>query len=211
MFGVLTSPQAPLYYWSSGMFTSLAMSRYAQHGEGDSIQDNQANILSAEAQDLLRRAADRVAQGEHVKALSLLKQARVLAPHDRSLHMALGDVLTSIGQDKKAMYHYSIASGAEKELEDQKIVDVLSQRAAFGLAMLLSKDSSKKRQAIDLLDLAASKMDDGNEYKPVGLRALLAIAALSDDEARRKRALGKAQSLDATIVDRLDRTRRKPI
>jgi len=222
MFGVLTSPQAPLYYWTAGMFTSLGLSRVGELELEGLRRRQDPSILTGEAQALLQRAAERVAEGAHEEALSFLKQARVLAPSNRSVHMACGDVLASLGNDVEAAAHYRRALQAQGRRRIPAADDVLSQRARFGLAMILSKDAASREEALELLERAAAPSGEGGgeggreggrggggeEYKPIAVRALLSIAALSEGP-RKRAALARAVAIDPSIETRLRKARRK--
>ena len=222
MVGVLTSPQAPLYYWTASMFTSLGMGaaidRRRRRGAG--AEAGLGGVLSKEAVSLLQQAAARVSTGDYDEALGYLKQARILAPRNASVHMAFGDVLSSLpGRDEVAAMHYrqvlEMARG-EREGEDVErggerdgvSSEALSQRAEFALGMLLSREDGTKREGLKLLERAASRVDDGDMFRPMAVRSLLAIAALGEDDGRRREALALARSADAGVAARLKETKR---
>ena len=229
LFGVLTSPQAVLYYWASSMWAGLGagkvleqrmMAANAKFGDQRNSSRESPPILSAEAQGLLNRAAMRVAEGAHAEALGYLKQAKILAPRHPSVHMALGDVLASLPGKTNTManaetaYRAAIAEARSAEATQIPGMDALSQRATFALGMLLSRPSDesenrdRKQEALELLEKAASKLEDGEQFKPVAVRALLGIAALSDDKARRRDALASATSASPEVASRLRQGRK---
>ena len=217
VFGVLTSPQAPLYYWTASLFTSLGMGAAMDRRQQRALEMARSGVLSNEAQALLQRAAERVSQGDYMNALGFAKQARILAPRNASVHMALGDILASLpGKEMAAVTHYRKAMNLVREHEfhdNDRIIgvdgrmdgelEVLAQRAAFALGMLLSKGYGTKQEALELLEQTASRLNDGDVFQPLAVRALLAIAALSDDTGRRRDALTLATSADAAVASRL--------
>ncbi len=215
VFGVLTSPQAPLYYWTASMFTSLGMGAGMDWRRRAEARAVHGGVLSKEAAAFVQQAATRVAEGKYGQALGYLKQARMLAPRNASVHMAFGDVLSSLpGRDGAAAAHYrqvlEISRGARGDI-DRGVDDgseVLLQRAEFALGMLLSRDGGTKREALELLEQAASKVSRGEPFKPVAVRSLLAIAALSEDAGRRRAALALATSADAEVAGRLKKKKK---
>ncbi len=216
MFGVLTSPQAVLYYWTSSMWAGLGASKLLER----QMTAEPRRVLTPEAQGLLQRAATKVAAGSHEEALGYLKQARIVAPRHPSVHMALGDVLASLpGKNSAAATAYRNAIAEAQRSGRLHVADyaALSQRATFALGMLLArlsgdddeKHDKHKEEALKLLERAAARVNDGDAFKAVAVRALLAIAAISDDEGRRREALAAAKSADADVEARLSRTKAK--
>ena len=214
MFGVLTSPQAVLYYWTSSMWAGLGASKLLER----QMTAEPRRVLTPEAQGLLQRAATKVAAGSHEEALGYLKQARIVAPRHPSVHMALGDVLASLpGKNSAAATAYRNAIAEASGSLHVADYAALSQRATFALGMLLArlsgdddeKHDKHKEEALKLLERAAARVNDGDAFKAVAVRALLAIAAISDDEGRRREALAAAKSADAAVEARLSRTKAK--
>jgi len=214
MFGVLTSPQAVLYYWTSSMWAGLGASKLLER----QMTADPSRVLTPEAQGLLQRAATKVAAGSHEEALGYLKQARIVAPRHPSVHMALGDVLASLpGKNSAAVTAYRNAIAEASGSLHVADYAALSQRATFALGMLLArlsgdddeKHDKHKEEALKLLERAAARVNDGDAFKAVAVRALLAIAAISDDEGRRREALAAAKSADADVEARLSRTKAK--
>jgi hypothetical protein len=208
MFGVLTSPQAPLYYWTASVITSLGMGAEMDRRRRAKADAAQGGVLSKEAVALLQQAASRVSKGDYGEALGYLKQARVLAPRNASVHMALGDVLSSLsGREGAAAMHYRQVVDMYKGSDGDRVADagsdVLLQRAQFALGMLLSRDDGTKPEGLQLLEQAASKVARGAPFKTVAVRSLLAIAALSENAGRRREALALATSADAEVAGRL--------
>ena len=74
--------------------------------------------------------------------------------------------------------------------------------------MLLSREDGTKREGLKLLERAASRVDDGDMFRPMAVRSLLAIAALGEDDGRRREALALARSADAGVAARLKETKR---
>lgn len=214
MFGVLTSPQAVLYYWTSSMWAGLGASKLLER----QMTAEPRRVLTPEAQGLLQRAATKDAAGSHEEALGYLKQARIVAPRHPSVHMALGDVLASLpGKNSAAATAYRNAIADASGYLHVADYAALSQRATFALGMLLArlsgdddeKHDKHKEEALKLLERAAARVNDGDAFKAVAVRALLAIAAISDDEGRRREALAAAKSADADVEARLSRTKAK--
>lgn len=215
IFGVMTSPQAPLYYWTASMFTSLGMGAEVDRRRRAGTGAVHGVMLSKEAVALLQQAAAQVTEGKYDAALGYLKQARMLAPGNASVHMAFGDVLSSLpGRDGAAATHYrqvldlARGSGGERDRGVDDGSEVLLQRAEFALGMLLSRDDGTKREALELLEHAASKFGRGDTFNPVAVRSLLAIAALSEDAGRRREALALATSADAEVAGRLQKKKK---
>lgn len=180
--GVLSSPQAPLYYWATGLYTSLALHGMSSKKRAGDV----VGILSPEAQALLEKAAQCVSQGLPAKASPYLYQALLLHPQNRSIHLALGQVSSSLQKWKDSEYHYNmVAQGHHK--------DILEQQALFGCAMALLQVKGRREEAIDKLQ-RASRFDvdghaPGSQFKSLTVRSLVALAILTKSPSYAQRAV----------------------
>lgn len=180
--GVLSMPQATLYYWTTGMYSSLVFQALSKR--------RMSEKLSPEAESLLRQAAQWVSEHSPEKADSLLRQALVLHPQNRSIHIALGQVSSSLQAWKDAEYHYDIvAEGHHK--------DLLEQQALFGCAMALLQVKGRRDDAIEKLKRAAAYADE--RFKPLAVRSLVALAMLTKSPVYARKALAMDPSCSSSV------------
>lgn len=186
--GVLTMPQAPLYYWTTSLYSSLMFQTLSMRARRQHQRDQDG--LSPEARSLLQQAAQLVSKGSSAKASPLLYQALTIHPHHRSIHMALGQVSAARGQWADSEFHY-------KKVLEQQNADSLEQQALFGRAMALLQMESRREDAIEMLKRAASFVDeerslskgDMERFTPIAVRSLLALAMLTRSPSYRDRAV----------------------
>jgi len=190
--GALSMPQATLYYWTTGMYSSFLLQAVTRK--------HHRRNLSPEAQALLQQAAQRVSEQSPDKAAPLLRQALVLHPDNRSIHMALGQVSSSLQIWKDAEHHYTVVAQGHHH-------DLLEQQALFGCAMVLLREKNRREDAIDMLkraaDCAAGK-DAG--FKPLAVRSLVTLAMLTKSPTYAHKAVALDPSCSSTVKPYLEGT-----
>lgn len=189
--GVLSMPQATLYYWTTGMYSSLLLQAVNRK--------HSSRNLSPEAQSLLRQAAQRVSEQSPDKAAPLLRQALVLHPDNRSIHMALGQVSSSLQIWKDAEHHYTIVAQGNHR-------DLLEQQALFGCAMVLLQEKNRREDAIEMLKRAAAcaAAKDDDAFKPLAVRSLVTLAMLTKSPTYAQKAVALDPSCSSAVKPYLE-------
>ena len=197
--GVLSMPQATLYYWTTGMYSSLLFQKLNTRRESSKRGPGSKRIgLSPEAQSLLRQAAQRVSEQSPEKALPLLRQALLLHPDNTSIHMALGQVSSSLHAWKDAEYHYNVVAQGHHG-------DLVEQQALFGCAMVLLQSKGRREKAIELLEKAAQCIENRDDtFKPLAVRSLVTLAMLTTSSTYAHRAVALDPSCASSIKTYLE-------
>ena len=211
LFGVLAAPQAPLYYWTTSIYTSLALQHFwpPQQTTMTLSSAQYDRDLSPEAKTLLKKAASYVADGSPKQALPVLDQVMLLQPNHPSPLLALAQVSASQQNWTMAKEYYSKAVNAT---EDRPI---LQQRALFGLGIALTKLEEVDAALIELqraVSLHSAAMErraqndaDAKAFEPIAVRALVSMATLHhshyDDTDKAIDLLTQASQLDPRIRD----------
>eukprot|EP00889_Picochlorum_renovo_P007520 jgi/Picre1/34550/NNA_002018.t1 len=128
LFGVLAAPQAPLYYWTTSIYTSLALQHFwppQQTSMAMSSAQYDRNI-SPEAKALLKKAASYVADGSPKEALPVLRQVMLLHPNHPSPLLALAQVSASQQDWRMAKEYYQKAANVTEDrpiLQQKALLD----------------------------------------------------------------------------------------
>ncbi|WPT12403.1 ALBINO3-like protein 3 [Picochlorum sp. SENEW3] len=208
LFGVLAAPQAPLYYWTTSIYTSLAL-QHVWPPQQTSMAMSSAQYdrdLSLEAKALLQKAASYVADSSPKEALPVLRQVMLLHPNHPSPLLALAQVSASQQDWRMAKEYYQKAANVT---EDRLI---LQQKALFGLGIALTKLGEVDAALIELqhavsLRSAAMERRDANSkaFEPIAVRALVSMATLHHshhhDTDKAIDLLTQASQLDPRIRD----------
>ena len=196
LLGALTSSQAPLYYWTTGVGTSLALQAAWKSHDNKKTPVIKHGDLSSSARELLEKAATLVADGSPGKAMPLLEQALTINPRHPSTLMALAQTSASQQQWKKSVeYHRMLLEVATES--------GIKQKALFGMGMCLAR-TSQHDKALDILEKAVEAFDASQEpsMKPLAVRSLLSMAAIAKaqgDASKSAIFLGRAVDLDPSV------------
>lgn len=179
LFGVLAAPQAPLYYWTTSIYTSLALQHlWPPHQASTTrLSAQHDGDLSPEAKTLLKKAASYVADGSPKQALPALAQVLLLHPNHPSPLLALAQVSASQQDWTLAKQYYQKAANATQDRP------ILQQRAVFGLGIALTKLGEVDAALVELqravsLHSAAKNAETSKALEPIAVRALVSMATL---------------------------------
>ena len=197
LIGSLTSPQAPLYYWTFGLATSLLLQHLAPAGRTGQILSTK-EALSPEALKLFSKAAECQAAKQHKEASSLLHQVLILHPHTPNAFFALGQVHAAQQQWEDSYRYYMKAA-----VEGPNAEPTLRFRAWFGAGIAASQ-SSQDWSASASIDAFSRASDQSNPNTSLRVRALVSLATiykrLGDREAA-VIALEEASKLDPKVKE----------
>lgn len=170
LIGSLTSPQAPLYYWTFGLTTSLLLQHYAPTGQPAQTVSTKES-LSPEAISLFSKAAECQAAKQHEEASSLLHQVLLLHPHTPNALFALGQVHAAQQQWEKSYKYYVQAA------EGQNVDPTLRFRAWFA-AGIASSQSSQDWSDSASIDAFSRASERSNPNTGLRVRALVSLATV---------------------------------
>lgn len=197
LIGSLTSPQAPLYYWTFGLATSLLLQHLAPAGQtGQKISAKET--LSPEALKLFSKAAECQAAKQHKEASSLLHQVLILHPHTPNALFALGQVHAA-QQRWEDSYGYYMKAAAE----GLNVEPALRFRALFGAGIAASQSSQDWSDGASI-DAFSRASDPSNPNTSLRVRALVSLATIYKRLGDRKAAvaaLEEASKLDPKVKD----------
>lgn len=201
LIGSLTASQAPLYYWTSGLGTSLLLQQTMKPTKpqvaGFHLDDEKEKVISEEARYLLAKAAQHHAAKRPTQAISCLMKALKIHPNCVNTLFALGQVHGTVQQWKDSDEYYYRA------LKEEDIDPSLEQRALFGRGIALTQLGDIEKA----LDCFTRASDEEYRGQNVRIRALISISTL---EKRRGNidlaieALEEACELDPRVQSYLD-------
>eukprot|EP00890_Picochlorum_soloecismus_P001604 jgi/Picsp_1/2444/NSC_05905-R1_cytochrome oxidase biogenesis family len=196
LIGSLTSPQAPLYYWTFGLATSLLLQQLAPTGRPAQTLSTK-EPLSPEAIKLFSKAAGCQAAKQHKEASSLLHQVLLLHPHTPNALFALGQVHAAQQQWEESYNYYM------KAAEGHNVDPTLRFRAWFA-AGIASSQSSQDWSESASIDAFSRASDRSNPTTSLRVRALVSLATIYKRLGDRKAALTaleEASTLDPKVKE----------